>query len=135
MQVFLTALGCRLNEAELQMWADDFRIQGISITQDLLDAHLIVINTCAVTREAARKSRQLIRKLHRQNPQAKMVVTGCYASLEKQQAEELLGVDLIVSNTDKNKLPELTKSLFEWKSMPHIAKEPEEIVLENPAGN
>ncbi|WP_444994209.1 tRNA (N(6)-L-threonylcarbamoyladenosine(37)-C(2))-methylthiotransferase MtaB [Aliikangiella sp. IMCC44359] len=129
MQVYLTALGCRLNEAELQMWADEFRQQKISITSNIEQANLMVINTCAVTSEAARKSRQTIRKLHRKNPQAKLVVTGCYASLEKQQAEALLGVDLIVANHEKNKLPILAKELIEWNSMPYAATEPEEASL------
>jgi threonylcarbamoyladenosine tRNA methylthiotransferase MtaB len=129
MQVYLTSLGCRLNEAELQMWADDFSHQGLSVTSQIDDANLMVINTCAVTNEAARKSRQTIRKLHRKNPSAKLVVTGCYASLEKKEAEELLGVDLIVSNSDKSKLPELSKELIEWHSMPFAAIEPDEAAL------
>ena len=129
MQVYLTALGCRLNEAELQMWAGDFRELGINVSPQIENADLLVINTCAVTGEAARKSRQTIRKLHRKNPQAKLVVTGCYASLEKQQAEELLGVDLIVSNADKAQLPEITKELLDWKAMPFAASEPEETAL------
>ncbi|TQV71571.1 tRNA (N(6)-L-threonylcarbamoyladenosine(37)-C(2))-methylthiotransferase MtaB [Aliikangiella marina] len=129
MQVYLTALGCRLNEAELQMWADDFRSQGITVTAEISDANLMVINTCAVTGEAARKSRQTIRKLHRQNPQAKLVVTGCYASLEKSQAEDILGVDLVVDNVDKQKLPSKAKELLDWKSMPHAATEPAESAL------
>lgn len=129
MQVYLTALGCRLNEAELQMWAEEFSQQGLTVTAQIEDAALMVINTCAVTSEAARKSRQTIRKLHRKNPQAKLVVTGCYASLEKQQAEELLGVDLIVSNADKSKLPAMAKELIEWNSMPFAATEPDEAAL------
>ncbi|MGX5202118.1 tRNA (N(6)-L-threonylcarbamoyladenosine(37)-C(2))-methylthiotransferase MtaB [Aliikangiella sp. IMCC44632] len=129
MQVYLTALGCRLNEAELQMWAEDFRSQGLSITPQIEQSKLMVINTCAVTAEAARKSRQTIRKLHRKNPQAKLVVTGCYASLEKEQAQQLLGVDLIVSNADKSQLPELAKALIETPDMPFAATEPEEAAL------
>lgn len=129
MQVYLTALGCRLNEAELQTWANSFRQQGLVITNQLVDANLIIINTCAVTNEAARKSRQTIRKLHRKNPSAKLIVTGCYASLEKEQAEQLLGVDLIVSNENKNQLPKLAKELLEWQSMPYAASEPNEASL------
>lgn len=129
MQAYLTALGCRLNEAELQMWAKDFRKQGIKVTPHLPDSNLIVVNTCAVTNEAARKSRQTIRKLHRKNPTAKVVVTGCYASLEKEQAQELLGVDLIVSNQDKAKLPQLSKELLDWNDMPFAAIEPDEAAL------
>jgi threonylcarbamoyladenosine tRNA methylthiotransferase MtaB len=129
MQVYLTSLGCRLNEAELQMWADEFSQQGLTVTSQKEDASLMVINTCAVTSEAARKSRQTIRKLHRKNPTSKLVVTGCYASLEKKEAQDLLGVDLIVSNSDKSKLPELAKELIEWKSMPLAATEPDESAL------
>jgi len=129
MQVYLTALGCRLNEAELQMWADEFRVQGLAITSLIEDASILVINTCAVTGEAARKSRQTIRKLHRKNPAAKLIVTGCYASLEKQQAQTLLGVDLVVANADKNKLPVLAKELLEVPSMPFAATEPSENAL------
>ncbi len=129
MQVYLTALGCRLNEAELQMWADDFKSHSIKVTSELEVADLIVVNTCAVTGEAARKSRQTIRKLHRKRPTAKLIVTGCYASLEKEQAENILGVDLIVSNADKNKLPALAYELMDSQSMPFAATEPEETAL------
>lgn len=129
MNVFLTSLGCRLNEAELQTWAQDFHNFGICVTGDQSEAHLIVINTCAVTGEAARKSRQTIRRYHRNNPTAKIVVTGCYASLEKSEAESLLGVDLIVSNQDKKLLPEKVKELLEWQSMPYAATEPNESAL------
>ena len=129
MNVYLTSLGCRLNEAELQTWAKDFHEYGISVVGEPLEADLIVINTCAVTGEAARKSRQTIRRFHRKNPTAKIVVTGCYASLEKSEAESLLGVDLIVSNQDKNLLPQKAKELLEWQSMPFAATEPEESAL------
>lgn len=129
MNVFLTSLGCRLNEAELQTWAKDFHQLGIGVIADQSDADLIVINTCAVTGEAARKSRQTIRRFHRKNPTAKIIVTGCYASLEKSEAESLLGVDLIVSNQDKMFLPQKTKQLLEWQSMPYAATEPDESAL------
>ena len=131
MKVYLTSLGCRLNEAELQTWSHDFLGLGISTTNELPDANLVVINTCAVTGEAARKSRQAIRRIHRQNAKAKLIVTGCYASLEKQEAESILGVDLIVENQDKKRLPERAKELLEWNSMPYAATEPDETSLFN----
>lgn len=125
MNVFLTSLGCRLNEAELQTWSHQFSKLGISTVSKQEDANLIIINTCAVTGEASRKSRQTIRRYHRNNPLAKLVVTGCYASIEKNEAESLLGVDLIVSNADKNLLPAKANELLEWKSMPYAATEPD----------
>ncbi len=125
MKVYLTALGCRLNEAELQTWSNDFSQIGISVTNVQADATLIVINTCAVTGEAARKSRQAIRRYHRNNPLAKIIVTGCYASLEKEEAQNLLGVDLVVSNKDKKLLAARAKELIEINDMPFAASEPD----------
>ncbi|PCI66493.1 MAG: tRNA (N(6)-L-threonylcarbamoyladenosine(37)-C(2))-methylthiotransferase MtaB [Gammaproteobacteria bacterium] len=124
MKVYLTSLGCRLNEAELQTWANDFSQFGISVVSEQADATLIVINTCAVTGEASRKSRQTIRRYHRNNPTAKIIITGCYASLEKEEAQDLLGVDLVVSNKDKNKLAEKARELLDFSEMPFAASEP-----------
>jgi len=104
MNVLLQTLGCRLNEAELQTWAQDFAAKGHKVTQDPSAADLIVVNTCAVTREAAKKSRQSIRKLHQASPTARVVVSGCYASLEEDKVKDLLGVDLVVDNERKDQL-------------------------------
>ncbi|NVJ51177.1 MAG: tRNA (N(6)-L-threonylcarbamoyladenosine(37)-C(2))-methylthiotransferase MtaB [Gammaproteobacteria bacterium] len=123
-KVFLTALGCRLNEAELQRWAQEYQAIGYQVTQRADDASVMVVNTCAVTGEAARKSRQVIRKFHRKNPAAKMVVTGCYASLEEQQANEILGVDLVVPNEQKDQLVAQTQAVLDIPSMPAMATEP-----------
>lgn len=128
-KVFLTALGCRLNEAELQRWAQEYQTVGYSITQSADDAQVMVVNTCAVTGEAARKSRQVIRKHHRKNPTAKMIVTGCYASLEEQKANEILGVDLVVPNTEKDQLVAQTQAVLDVPTMPAMATEPGEPAL------
>ncbi|MEM9103616.1 MAG: tRNA (N(6)-L-threonylcarbamoyladenosine(37)-C(2))-methylthiotransferase MtaB, partial [Pseudomonadota bacterium] len=129
MQVHLSALGCRLNEAEIQTWGQEFGHHGWQMTRKPETADLIVINTCAVTGEAARKSRQHIRKFHRSNPKAKLIVTGCYASLEQQQAEELLGVDLIVPNQQKDQLVTQVLESLDLTSMPTMATEPDETAL------
>ena len=102
MQVHLKTLGCRLNEAELENWAQGFQQAGCRITRQQQDADLIVLNSCAVTQEAVRKSRQLIRRIHRDNPAAKLIVSGCYATLNPEQAAEAMGVDLVVGNRDKD---------------------------------
>ncbi|MCH9699586.1 MAG: tRNA (N(6)-L-threonylcarbamoyladenosine(37)-C(2))-methylthiotransferase MtaB [Gammaproteobacteria bacterium] len=106
MQVYLTSLGCRLNEAELQTWARQFNQAGCSIATRAEDAQLIVMNSCAVTQEAVRKSRHLVRRLKRNNPQAKLLMSGCYASLNTEQAAALLEVDLVVHNTEKDQVVE-----------------------------
>ncbi len=112
MQVYLTSLGCRLNEAELQTWAHQFNRAGYSIANKAEDAQLIVMNSCAVTQEAVRKSRQSVRRLKKHNPDAKLIVSGCYATLNSQEAADLLGVDLVVSNIDKDKLCDLGLELL-----------------------
>jgi len=129
MQIHLRTLGCRLNEAELETWAQDFQKAGHKITRTANQADLIVINSCAVTQDAARKSRQLIRRIHRDNPVAKLVVSGCYATLNPDEAAELMGVDLVVSNKEKNQLVDKTLSELNLASMPAMATEPGEISL------
>ncbi len=129
MQIHLKTLGCRLNEAELETWAQAFQQAGHRITRELERANLVVINSCAVTQDAARKSRQMIRKIHRDNPSAKLVVSGCYATLNEDEAAQLMGVDLIVGNQHKNQLVEKTLTSLNMDSMPAMSTEPGETSL------
>lgn len=129
MQIHLKTLGCRLNEAELETWAQAFQAQGHAITNDISTAQLVIINSCAVTQDAARKSRQLIRRIHRENPKAKLVVSGCYATLNADEAQALLGVDLVVSNKDKAQLVEKALTELTFDTMPAMATQPAEIAL------
>ncbi len=124
MRVHLKTLGCRLNEAELESWARDFRTQGFSITNDASEADLVVVNSCAVTEEAVRKSRKLMRRTHRDNPSARLVMSGCYASLNPEQAAAELGVDLLVANPDKDRLVQLVTQKLQLPTMPALAMEP-----------
>ena len=129
MQIHLKTLGCRLNEAELETWAQAFQASGHSITRNINDAQLVVLNSCAVTQDAVKKSKQSIRRIHRDNPQAKLVVSGCYATLNESEAAQLMGVDLIVSNKDKNQLVEKTLAELNMDSMPAMSTEPGEVSL------
>ncbi|MCH8104449.1 MAG: tRNA (N(6)-L-threonylcarbamoyladenosine(37)-C(2))-methylthiotransferase MtaB [Proteobacteria bacterium] len=113
MNINFQALGCRLNEAELETWVNQFLKLGHQVTTDSTEADIIVFNSCAVTAEADRKSRQQIGRLHRSNPQAKMVVTGCHASLNQDRVKNYLGVDMVVSNQDKDDLVEKTVDYFD----------------------
>lgn len=109
-RVHLQALGCRLNEAELGEWAGSLRGRGWQILETPEAADLVVINTCAVTREAARKSRQLLRRARRENPQARLVVTGCQATLDP-EAARLAGADRVLENEAKDTLPDRVAEL------------------------
>ncbi len=124
MQVHLRSLGCRLNEAELEQWGQEFRRAGHDLIDDPAQADLTVLNTCAVTAVAARKSRQQIRRLARQNPAARLVVSGCYATLEPDQVAAELGVDLVVPNATKGQLVALTRQALALPTAPAAGTEP-----------
>jgi threonylcarbamoyladenosine tRNA methylthiotransferase MtaB len=128
MRIHLKTLGCRLNEAELETWSRDFQARGHRLTNSLEDADLVVVNTCAVTAEAVRKSRKLLRRAHRENPRAKLVVSGCYATLDGPETRET-GVDLVVENKDKDRLVEITSRELNLHTMPELATEPGENTL------
>lgn len=126
MKIHLKALGCRLNEAELEQWSQQFRAKGHQIVQSTPDADVVVLNTCAVTNEAAGKSRRLMNRLYRDNPAAKLVVSGCYATLQAEQVADNLGVDLVVPNEHKDQLPQQVMREFALPVMPKIVTEPGE---------
>ncbi|MCW8890612.1 MAG: tRNA (N(6)-L-threonylcarbamoyladenosine(37)-C(2))-methylthiotransferase MtaB, partial [Sedimenticola sp.] len=117
------------NEAELETWSQDFLNRGHQITQNLETADLVVVNTCAVTGEAVRKSRKLLSRAQRQNPQAKLVVSGCYASLNPAENAESLGVDLVVDNRDKDRLVDIASRELNLHAMPEQATAPGESSL------
>ena len=106
------ALGCRLNEAELETWASEFMQRGHQVTTDAAEADVVVFNSCAVTAQADRKSRQQISRLQRHNPAARLVVTGCHASLNPEAVKTGLGVDLVVDNRQKDELVEQALQLL-----------------------
>ena len=97
-----TTLGCRLNAYETEA------MKELSQQAGLTDA--VIVNTCAVTAEAVRKARQEIRKLRRENPNARLIVTGCAAQTEPQTFAEMDEVDAVIGNTEKMR-PET------WKGM------------------
>lgn len=104
MRVFLDQLGCRLNFSENSTLAGRLSAAGHHIVGRPQDAHVIVLNTCAVTAQAARKSRQTARQLNKRNPEARIALTGCYATLAPQESANLPGVELVADNQSKEML-------------------------------
>ncbi len=112
--VVLRTLGCRLNQAESDEISVAFSSRGLEIasSQDS-SPEVVVVNTCTVTQEAAKASRQLIRRTAREHPDAKLVVTGCYAVAEPDAVAAIGGVDLVVPNKDKATLAgQVTERFF-----------------------
>ena len=104
MKVYLETIGCRLNESEIEAMARNFIASGHQIVADAADAQLHVLNTCAVTQDASRASRQRVRQLNRSQPDAQIVVTGCYSELSRAEVGALAGVTQVISNADKDRL-------------------------------
>ncbi len=101
MSVSYYTLGCKLNFAESSTLAWRLRQLGFERTPKGDKADLVIVNTCAVTEQATAKCRQQIRKLIRENPQAYVVVTGCYAQIEPHEITGIPGVDVVVGQEYK----------------------------------
>ncbi len=100
----LVALGCKVNQSESRQWSAQLALVGVELVEYGRPADLYIVNTCTVTHVGDKKSRQLIRQASRANPDACVVVTGCYASVDPEAVASLSGVDLVVPNQDKETL-------------------------------
>ena len=96
-----TTLGCKVNQYETQRILDDFEARGFAITEFTAPADVYVINTCSVTQAAERKSRQMARKAAKQNPDAIVVMTGCYNEMAHIKGETVEEAALRVPNHQK----------------------------------
>jgi threonylcarbamoyladenosine tRNA methylthiotransferase MtaB len=104
-KIILDTLGCKLNQAETELLTRKFREAGHTVVSTIDDADIYVLNTCTVTHTADSKSRQLLRKIHRQNPNVVLVATGCYAQRVPEALTRIEGVRFIAGNDVKLDLP------------------------------
>ena len=109
-------LGCKLNYAETSTYERNFIRAGYESVPWNSKADLYIINTCSVTEHADRKSRNIIRKIHRTAPEATIVVTGCYAQLKRKEVEALEGVSLVFGADEKSLLVKRTLDLIDGKA-------------------
>ena len=110
MKIAFTTLGCKLNYAETSTWERGFVAAGWEVVSwsDVADVYLV--NTCAVTETAEKKSRNYIRRAHKTAPEARIVVTGCYAQLRRPQIESIEGVWRVFGANEKSSIiPEILK--------------------------
>jgi threonylcarbamoyladenosine tRNA methylthiotransferase MtaB len=109
--VAFRTLGCRLNQVESQEMAGLLESRGFHTVDASRPADVYVVNTCTVTGRADFSDRQMIRRITREHPQARLVVTGCYAQTDAQAIARIPGVDLVVGNQEKYRLAELLADL------------------------
>ena len=97
----ITTLGCKVNQAESEAIAQDLLSSDWATTTDGGQAEVCIVNTCTVTQKASMQSRQAIRKAIRSNPNARIIVTGCYAQTAPQEINRIDGVDYLVGHDKK----------------------------------
>jgi len=104
---YVENFGCRATQADGAALERQFSEQGLKRADGTLDAEIVVLNTCTVTHSADQDARAAIRRIHRQNPDCKVIVTGCYAQRAPEEIAALPGVSQVIGNSHKHRLAEI----------------------------
>jgi len=104
---FVENFGCRATQADGAALERQLHDRGLSRAGSAANAEVVVLNTCTVTASADQDARSTIRRVRRENPNAKIIVTGCYAQRAPQELAGIAGVDLVVGNSHKHSIAEL----------------------------
>ncbi|MFA6030158.1 MAG: MiaB/RimO family radical SAM methylthiotransferase [Elusimicrobiota bacterium] len=108
MRVFFKTFGCRVNQYETERLRERLLGDGVSVAvPDFETADVCVVNTCSVTDEADKDALQLLRRIHRRNPAARLIVTGCLATRAAERVRAAAPGAIIAGNAEKESLPEL----------------------------
>jgi len=101
--------GCRASRADGEIISAELRHRGLTPALSPSRADVIIANTCSVTAQADRTARAFLRRMHRENPTARILVTGCYAQRAPQEVAQLPGVDAVIGNSHKALVPEMVQ--------------------------
>jgi len=107
----IATLGCKVNKADTELMQQVLTAQGYELVPFEQGADTYIINTCTVTAKSDFQSRQMVRRALRQNRQARVVVTGCYAQINPVELKQIPGVSLILSNRDKARVGEYLRPI------------------------
>jgi threonylcarbamoyladenosine tRNA methylthiotransferase MtaB len=99
-KVALDYLGCKVNQAEVDELGQRFQRAGFALASAHEDPDVYILNSCTVTHVADRKTRLLIHQMTRRYPDAFVIVTGCYSTVDPAAVQAIEGVDLVVPNAD-----------------------------------
>jgi threonylcarbamoyladenosine tRNA methylthiotransferase MtaB len=119
----ILTFGCRCNQADSAAIREGLCRHSMLESKSNQDADLVVINTCTVTHRSDQQVRQAIRRINRENPKARIVITGCYAERDPGILADMPGVDLVVGNVEKERLPEILADRAPF-SQPPIIRSP-----------
>lgn len=115
MKIAFYTLGCKVNSYETQETAELMKSAGYEVVGSDADADVYIVNSCTVTAESSRKSRQALRRLRGEHPNAVTVLTGCYAQAFTEEASEKSDADIIVGNKARSELPRLIDEFIKTK--------------------
>jgi len=118
-KIYVATFGCRTNQADSAYIRESFLDEDFQETESAGEADVIVVNSCTVTHRSDQQVRQLSRKLRRENPTAKIVVTGCYAQREPETIARIPGIDAVVGNTHRSQLVTIVQGLSQPPSTSH----------------
>ena len=123
MKIALLTLGCKLNFAETATYERGFLAAGLEVVPWGQSADVCLINTCSVTATADSKSRNLVRKMHRLHPEARIIVTGCSAELRRREIEQIEGVSRVFGAAEKGLVVQETLKLLGLDTIPAASPE------------
>jgi threonylcarbamoyladenosine tRNA methylthiotransferase MtaB len=125
--------GCRASRADGEAIAANLRQSGLSPANAPASANVVIVNTCSVTAEADRQARAYLRRVRRQNPNAKVIVTGCYAQRAPQELAALPEVDAVIGNSHKSMVPAIALNLAIEKNSVILSEGRAATTVEEPA--
>jgi threonylcarbamoyladenosine tRNA methylthiotransferase MtaB len=121
---FVQSFGCRATQADGAALERQLATRGLEKAQSSREADVVVLNTCTVTAAADQDARASIRRIHRENPKAKIMVTGCYAQRAPEEIAALPGVTWVVGNSHKHRVADITAGNgFEMKLQAQVHEE------------
>lgn len=116
MKVKFYTLGCKVNQYESQAIGESLKKRGYEIIDSKENADVVIINSCTVTAESDRKTRQAVRRFKRQNPNGIVVLTGCMPQAYPEKAKELLEADIVLGNKNNKALPDILENYLRYGS-------------------
>lgn len=125
MKVQFYTLGCKVNQYESEAMGELFEKRGYTVVGENEPADIVIINSCTVTAESNRKTRQTVRKARRKNSQAVIVLTGCMAQAFPDEAAKIVEADIVVGNKNEDKIPDLCERFIAERKAMHIFEEHE----------
>src|SRR5271170_4140629 len=105
----LENFGCRATEADAAAMRRALRSAGWTMLEQHTSSEVVILNTCTVTAAADSQAREAVRKIHRANPAARIVVTGCYAQRAPEELAAIEGVEWVVGNSHQSQIPEILR--------------------------